>query len=96
MPVIVDIDPETLNIDPAKIEAAITPKIKAIMLVHIMGNPCDMDQIMAIAGKHELAVIEDCCEALGSTYKGKPIGSFGIVSSLASTIPIISRRSKGV
>ncbi|MBO5435976.1 DegT/DnrJ/EryC1/StrS family aminotransferase [bacterium] len=76
-PVFVDIDPDTFNIDPAKIEAAITPKTKAIIPVHLYGQACDMDAIMDIAKRHNLRVIEDCCQAIGATYKGKMVGTFG-------------------
>lgn len=76
-PVFVEPDIRTYNIDPARIEAAITDKTKAIMPVHLYGQPCDMDPIMAIAKKHGLYVIEDCAQAHGATYKGKVIGSFG-------------------
>ena len=77
-PVFVDIDPKTFNIDPQKIEKAITPKTKAIMPVHLFGLVCDMDAILAIAKKHNLFVIEDACQAHGASYKGKKAGSFGI------------------
>ena len=76
-PVFVDIDSDTFNIDPSKIEEAITPNTKAIIPVHLYGQPCDMDRIMDIAKRHNLHVIEDCCQAIGSTYKGKKVGSFG-------------------
>jgi perosamine synthetase len=76
-PVFVDIDPTTLNIDPAKIEAAITPKTKAILPVHLFGLSCDMDPIMEIARRHNLAVIEDACQSHGAAYHGKRVGSFG-------------------
>ena len=76
-PVFVDIDADTFNIDPAKIEAAITPNTKAIIPVHLYGQPCDMDRIMDIAKRHNLHVIEDCCQAIGSTYKGQKVGTFG-------------------
>ena len=77
MPKFVDIGLETLNIDPRKIEEAVTTKTKAIMLVHTMGKPCDMDSILEIARARNLRVIEDSCEAHGATYKGKVIGSMG-------------------
>jgi dTDP-4-amino-4,6-dideoxygalactose transaminase len=77
IPKFVDIKVETLNIDPAKIEAAITGKSRAIMLVHTMGKPCDMDAIVELARVHDLKVIEDACEAHGASYKGKFIGSIG-------------------
>lgn len=75
--VFVDCLPDTGNIDPALIEAAITPQTKAIGLVHFLGIPCDMDEIMAIAGRHGLKVIEDCALAVGARYKGKHVGLVG-------------------
>lgn len=75
--VFVDIDPKTWQIDPKKIEAAITPRTKAIMPVDVFGSCPDFDAIRAIADKHNLCVLEDCCEALGSTYKGRQMGSLG-------------------
>jgi len=74
VPVFVDIDPVTFNIDPTKIEAAITEKTKAIIPVHLYGQMADMDPIMEIAKKHNLHVIEDAAQAIGSTYKGKQVG----------------------
>ncbi len=79
IPVPVDSEPDTLNIDPALIEAKITPRTKAIMVVHIYGHPVDMDPIMAIAKKHNLFVIEDAAEAHGAEYNGKRVGGIGIV-----------------
>ena len=76
-PVFVDIDPRTFNLDPDLIEAAITPKTKAIMPVHLYGLTCDMDPIVRIAEKHGLAIIEDACQSHGAGYKGKKAGSFG-------------------
>ena len=76
-PVFVDIDADTYNIDPDKIEEAITPRTKAIIPVHLYGQPCDMDRIMNIAKRHNLKVIEDCCQAIGSSYKGQKVGTFG-------------------
>jgi len=76
-PVFVDIDPDTFNLDPDLIEAAITPKTKAILPVHLYGLACDMDPIMRIAEKHGLAVIEDACQSHGADYKGHKVGSFG-------------------
>ncbi|MBL6989671.1 MAG: DegT/DnrJ/EryC1/StrS family aminotransferase [Bacteriovoracaceae bacterium] len=75
-PVFIDCK-EDYNIDPSKIERAITPKTKAILPVHWSGHPCDMDEIMAIANKHKLHVIEDACHGIKATYKGKGLGSFG-------------------
>jgi dTDP-4-amino-4,6-dideoxygalactose transaminase len=77
VPVFVDIDPGTYNLDPRKIEAAITSRTKAIIPVHFAGQACDMDEIMAIAGKHNLKVIEDACHGHAAEYKGKKLGSIG-------------------
>jgi perosamine synthetase len=79
-PVLVDVEPDTWCIDPAKIEAAITPRTKAIMVVHMYGHPCDMDPINAIAKRHGLFVIEDCCESHGATYKGRMTGSLSDIA----------------
>lgn len=76
-PVYVDIDPGTFNIDPKKIEEKITPRTKAIYVVHYGGQMCDMDPIMAIAKKYNLYVLEDCAHAHGAKYKGRPAGSIG-------------------
>jgi perosamine synthetase len=76
-PVIVDIEKNSWCIDPKEIEKAITPRTKAIVPVHLYGQPCDMDAIMKIAKKHGLFVVEDCAEAHGARYKGKKAGSFG-------------------
>lgn len=76
-PVFVDVEPDSFTIDPEKIRKAITPRTKAIIPVHIFGQPCDMDAIMAIAKEHNLTVVEDCAQAIGATYKGKRVGSIG-------------------
>ena len=76
-PVFVEPDIATFNIDPALIEQSITPRTRAIMPVHLYGQPCDMDPIMEIANAHDLFVVEDCAQAHGATYKGKTVGSFG-------------------
>ena len=77
IPVFVDVEWKTVNIDVTKIEAAITPRTRAIIAVHLHGLPVDMDAIMAVARKHKLKVIEDCCQAHGGTFNGKKVGSFG-------------------
>ncbi len=83
IPVFVDIDPATYNIDPRKIEEKITERTKAVIPVHIHGLPCDMDEIMAIAKRHNLVVIEDACQSHGATYKGKKTGSFGEMAAFS-------------
>ena len=82
-PVFVDIDSQTYNINPAKIEKAITPNTKAIIPVHLYGNPCDMDSILKIAKEHKLKVIEDAAQAVGATYDNRKIGSFGDAGCLS-------------
>ncbi len=77
VPVFADIDPVTRNIDLDRVEAAITPKTRAIIPVYLAGRPLDMDRLYAIAAKYKLRVIEDAAQAIGSTWQGKPIGSFG-------------------
>ncbi|GAB1402346.1 hypothetical protein MASR1M68_12570 [Elusimicrobiota bacterium] len=77
-PVFVDIDEKTWNIDVSKIEKKITKKTKAIMPVHIFGNPCNMKEIIKIAKKHKLHIIEDCAQAHGAEYNGKKVGQFFI------------------
>jgi perosamine synthetase len=83
IPVFVDIDPRTYNMDPSKLEAAITPRTKAIIPVHIQGLPADLDPIMAVARKHGLYVIEDACQAHGAEYKGRKVGTFGDVGTFS-------------
>jgi perosamine synthetase len=80
VPVLVDSDPVTWNMDVSQIESKITPKTKAIMIVHIYGIPVDVDKIIAIAQKYNLKIIEDAAEQHGQQYKGKPVGSFGDIS----------------
>ena len=76
-PKFVDICPSSLNMDPAKVEAAIGPRTKAILAVEAFGNPTHMDAYQAIAAKHEIPLVEDCCEALGTTHRGRACGHFG-------------------
>jgi dTDP-4-amino-4,6-dideoxygalactose transaminase len=80
-PVFADLDPRRLTIDPAAVEAAITPKTAAIMPVHLYGQPADMPSIMAVAARHSLAVVEDCCQAHLATCVGRPVGSFGVAAA---------------
>lgn len=78
-PVFVDIEPRSLNMDPAKVEAAITPRTKAILAVECFGNPKHMDAYRSIAARHEIRLIEDCCEGLGGSMNGRNVGAFGNV-----------------
>ena len=77
VPVFVDIDPKSFNLDPARLEEAVTGRTKAIIPVHLFGQPCDMDPILDIAGKRGLKVIEDCAQAFGARYKGRIVGTLG-------------------
>jgi CDP-4-dehydro-6-deoxyglucose reductase, E1 len=83
IPVFVDVEMGTYNIDVSKIEAAISPKTKAIMLAHTLGNPYNLDVVCALCKKYNLWLIEDCCDALGSTYKGQLVGTFGDIGTLS-------------
>ena len=83
LPIFVDIDPDTYNIDPDKIEEAITERTRAIMVVHFGGQPADMDRIMAIANKYKIPIIEDAAHAHGCEWKGQKAGSFGLFSSFS-------------
>jgi dTDP-4-amino-4,6-dideoxygalactose transaminase len=82
-PVFVDIDKDTFNIDPAKIGGMITPKTRAIMPVHIAGQPCDMDKIMEVAKTHNLVVVEDAAHAVAARYKGRMIGTIGDITAFS-------------
>jgi len=82
-PVFADIDPKTFNIDPERIEEKITDKTKAVLVVHLYGHPCDMDGIKKICSEHDLKLIEDCAQAIGSEYHGQKVGSFGEVAALS-------------
>ena len=77
IPVFADIDPDTFNLDPASVEACISPFTKAILVVHIFGGPAKMDELMAVADRHDLKVVEDCAQADGASYKGKRVGTWG-------------------
>jgi CDP-6-deoxy-D-xylo-4-hexulose-3-dehydrase len=83
VPVFVDVDRLTHNIDASKIEAAIGPKTKAIMLAHSLGNPFNLDVVTALCKKHKLWLVEDCCDALGTTYRGQMVGTFGDIGTLS-------------
>jgi len=83
VPVFVDVDKITHNIDASKIEAAIGPKTKAIMLAHSLGNPFNLDVVTELCKKYRLWLIEDCCDALGSTYRGQMVGTFGDIATLS-------------
>jgi len=82
-PVFVDVDQFTHNIDASKVEAAIGPKTKAIMLAHSLGNPFNLEVIVALCRKYNLWLIEDCCDALGTTYRGQMVGTFGDIGTLS-------------
>jgi len=94
-PVFVDIERETLNIDTARIEAAITLKTRAIMPVHLMGKPSEMDTINTIAKKHSLLVVEDAAEAHGALYKGRPAGSLGDLAAFSTYVAHIITTGEG-
>lgn len=83
IPVFVDVDMATHNIDPELVEAAITPKTKAIMLAHTLGNPFNLGKIKALCEKYNLWLVEDCCDALGASYDGKLVGTFGDICTLS-------------
>lgn len=81
VPVVVDIDPQTLNIDPDEVERAIGPRTRGVMPVHVYGNPCDLGALREICTRRGLWLIEDCCESLGAFYDGRPVGTFGAVGT---------------
>ncbi len=85
VPVLAEIN-SSLTLDPSDIERRITPRTRAIMPVHMLGNPCDMDKIMTIARKHGLLVLEDCCQAAGASYKGKKVGTIGNMGAFSLNI----------
>ena len=77
VPVFVDIDPQSLNMDPGLVEERITPRTRALLVVHVFGQPCDMGPLVEIAHRHHLALIEDACEAIGARWDGRQVGTFG-------------------
>lgn len=83
VPVFVDIDIPTYNVSPSRLAEAVGPKTKAIMIAHTLGNPFDLGEVTRIAREHDLWLVEDCCDALGSTYQGKSVGTFGDVGTLS-------------
>ncbi len=85
IPVLAEID-ESLTIDPTRIEELITPRTRCILPVHMLGNPCDMDALLAIAKKHSLLVLEDCCQSVGGSYKGKMTGSMGDIGAYSLNV----------
>jgi len=82
-PVLVDVDPDTFCLDPDQFERAITPRTKAVMPVHLYGQPCDMQPILDVASRHGIAVLEDACQAHGATINGRKAGSFGIAAAFS-------------
>ncbi|MBF0454393.1 MAG: lipopolysaccharide biosynthesis protein RfbH [Magnetococcales bacterium] len=83
VPVFVDIELPSYNIDVSRLKAALSPRTRAIMIAHTLGNPFDLDAVMAFARQHDLWVVEDCCDALGSRYKGELVGTFGDIATLS-------------
>ncbi len=81
VPVYVDVDSATLNIDVTQLEAAVSPRTRAVMVAHTLGNPFDLDAVRTLCDRHDLWLIEDCCDAVGSTYQGQPLGSFGALAT---------------
>lgn len=92
VPVFVDVDPKTLTIDVNQLKSALSKKTKAIMPVHLLGHPCDMDYITEFAEDNSLYIIEDCCEAHGAMWKGKKVGSFGDIGTFSFFFLIIYLR----
>ena len=83
VPVLVDVSLPTYNVDPGRLEAAITPRTRAVMLAHTLGNPFNLEAVTALCRRHGLWLIEDCCDALGSTYQGRGVGTFGDIGTLS-------------
>ncbi len=83
VPVFVDVDLETFNVDASRLEAAVTDKTRAVMIAHTLGNPFDLGAVTELCKKHNLYLVEDCCDAFGATYDGKPVGSFGDLATLS-------------
>jgi CDP-6-deoxy-D-xylo-4-hexulose-3-dehydrase len=83
IPVFLDVEMGTYNIDVTRLESAVSPRTRAIMIAHALGNPFDLDAITDFARKHDLFLIEDCCDALGATYRDKKVGTFGALGTLS-------------
>jgi CDP-6-deoxy-D-xylo-4-hexulose-3-dehydrase len=83
VPVYLDVHIPTYNLDPGRLEEAIGPRTRAIMLAHTLGNPFDLDAVMTVARRHRLWVVEDCCDAVGATYGGRKVGSFGDLATVS-------------
>ncbi len=83
VPVLVDVDRDTLNLSPEKVEEAVTDKTRAILAIHLLGNPCDISALQAIADRHGLYLLEDCCEAHGASIDGRRVGTFGSLASFS-------------
>src|SRR5690606_35086633 len=79
VPVLIDVDPENLCLDPAALEAAIGPRTKVILVVHLYGHPADLDAIGAVAARHGIPVLEDCAQAQGATFAGRQVGAIGAI-----------------
>jgi dTDP-4-amino-4,6-dideoxygalactose transaminase len=95
-PVLVEVD-ESLTMDPADLEKKISKKTKAVMPVHMLGNPCNMKAISDIAGRHNISIVEDCCQALGGTYRGKRLGTFGSIGAYSLNVyKVISAGDAGI
>ena len=93
-PVFADVDERTMNLDPAAVEAAITPRTKGIVAVDIFGYPCELDPLRALAEKHGLVLIQDACEALGTLYKGRIVGSQGVDAVRTDDFPLVLRAER--
>lgn len=83
VPVFVDCDPATYNVDPSALAEAVGPRTRAVVMAHTLGNPFDLEAVMALAGEHDLWVVEDCCDAVGSTYRGRQVGTFGDLATVS-------------
>ena len=85
VPVFVDVSLPTYNVDIDAAAAAASPRTRAVMIAHTLGNPYDLDAVTALCAEHDLLLVEDCCDALGSTYDGRHVGTFGDLATLRST-----------